>query len=154
VRVSLRFDSPHAGEVPASLREGLKSQVTYQLRLYRRQKGLLSFLGDRLLLERKLTRTASLDLFDNRYCLLDETGQRRFAGEAAFLEDLFSLRDFPLGPLAAGERAECYVLARGRLEPVRVVPPLDIVRLIAPLTSFSSRWVQAAIATRPLPLTP
>jgi hypothetical protein len=147
VRVSLSFDSPQAGEVLASLREGLKSQVTYQLRLYRRQKGLLSFLGDHLLLERRLTRTASLDLFGNRYHLFDETGQRGFVGQEAFLEDFFSLRDFPLGQLPAGQRSECYVLARGRLEPARIGAPLDIVRLITPLTSLSSRWVEAAIQT-------
>ncbi len=151
VRVSVSFDSGHTADVLSSLGDGLKSQITWQLRLYRRQEGLLSFLGDRLLMERKVTRTASLDLFENRYRLFDETGQRGFVGEAVFLESFFSLRDFPLGPLSPGERPECYVLARGRLEPARVVAPLDIVRLITPLTSFSTRWVQAAIQTQAPP---
>lgn len=150
VRVSVNFDSDHAADVLSSLHDGLKAQVTYQLRLYRRQRGLLSFLGDRLLLERKVTRTASLDLFDRRYRLFDESGQRGFDGQSEFLASFFSLRDFPLGSLPPEERGECYVLARGRLEPARVVAPLDIVRLISPLTTFSTRWVQAAIETRPL----
>ena len=81
---------------------------------------------------------------------MDEAGERTFAEEGAFLEAFFGLRDFPLGTLPPLHRGECYVLARGRLEPVRVVPPLDIVRLVTSLTSFSSRWVQAAIEARPL----
>jgi len=149
VRVSLRFDSRHSAQVISSLKGGLKSQLTFQLRLYRRQNAPLDFLGDRLVSARELVRIASLDLIDERFRISDETGQRAHAEQEVFLEELFSVRDFRMTELAAAEAPRCYIMARARLEPVRVAPPLDIIRLVTRLTSFSSAWVRAPIEIRP-----
>jgi hypothetical protein len=148
VGVTLRFDARHSAEVLSALREGLKSQLLFQLRLYRRQDGPLALLGDRLLSSRELTRIASFDLIDDRYRVVDETGQREYTAQAAFLEDFYILRDYPLGSLAAAEGPQCYLVARARLEPVRVVPPLDIIRLVTRVSSFSSPWMRADIETQ------
>lgn len=148
VHVALRFDPRHSAEVLSALREGLKSQLFLQLRVYRRQDGPLALLGDRLLSSRELTRVASFDLIDDRFELLDETGRREYAAQVQFLEDFFSLRDYPVGSLAAAEGPQCYLVARARLEPVRVAPPLDIIRLVTRVSSYSSPWTRADIETR------
>ena len=54
VLVSLGYSDPRSGQVLAALEDGLASEIQFQLRLYRRQRGPFAFLGDRLASELRL----------------------------------------------------------------------------------------------------
>ena len=153
VNASLRFSDPRQEEVLAALDEGLAAEVHFQLRLYRRLQGRPTFLGDRLLAERRIAQTARYDRFAERY-VIERQGRRvgEFSEPAAFLEAFCSLRDFPVGrlsgPLPAPARgaslppAEHYLLGRVRLYPVRVVFPLSLITLFLPKLAVESRWLE------------
>lgn len=126
-----------------SLAEGLETAVTFELRLYRRAVGLRSLLGDRLVAQADLTRRASVDLIDGRYILLDESGQTRLHTVAEdFVRDFLSLRAFrPSWPVEAGG----YLVARARVEYVRLDPPLHIVALFRS-TAAVTEWRRVDVA--------
>jgi hypothetical protein len=133
-----------------SLQDGLESSVTFEVRLYRRAVGLRGLLGDPLVEHVDVTRRASVDFLDNRYILVDETGNTRFHTDAGgFLRDFLSLAALPL-TLPAGGHA--YVYARARLEYVKLEAPLHIVALFRP-TAAVTRWrrvdLQAPAGTAP-----
>jgi len=133
-------------EVLASLWDGLRAEITFQLRLYRRSSGIFAFLGDRLLMEKRVQQTASFDFYENRYKILK--GDRRageFAAEAEFLDAFFTLPQTELGELQAGEGKDHYLLARVRMMPVKIIAPLNIITLFSNETVFTTPWVEAEL---------
>jgi hypothetical protein len=147
VSVSLDYRDPRRQEVLKALAEGLTAEIQFQLRLYRRQPGFMRFLGDRMIVERRLVQTARYDSFEGRYRIrrLDrEVGAYGEAGEA--LAAFCSLTDFILTDLAGLEAGQYYVAARARLTPVKLVAPLNIITLFLPRLAISSPWLEGGLA--------
>jgi hypothetical protein len=141
VVVSLGYSDPRAPEVLAALGEGLASEIQFQLRLYRRQRGPFAFLGDRLASELRLVRTARYDRFERQYCFQGPGGaEARYAEAGLFLEAFFALGPLALGVLPPGQSAAYYVQSRVRLAPVKMVPPLRLITLFFP--QASSPWLR------------
>ena len=146
VSVSLDYRDPRREEVLKALGEGLTAEIQFQLRLYRRQLGFLHFLGDRMVIERRLSQTARYDSFEGRYRIRlqnREIGAYGDPGQA--LEAFCSLSGFLLADLAALEAGEYYVAARARLAPVKLVAPLNIITLFLPRLAFSSPWLEGGL---------
>ncbi len=146
VHVTIEFESPRSEEVLASLRDGLKAEIIFQARLYRKSRGLLSFLGDRLLVETKISRTAYFDFYENRYMILrDGNLLGEYASEQEFLHSFFFLPDLELGEIDISELEKLYVLARVRMMPVKIISPLNIITLFSSETVSTSPWLEAEI---------
>jgi hypothetical protein len=146
VGVSLDYRDPRREQVLKALEEGLTAEIQFQLRLYRRQHGLLRFLGDRLVVERRVLQTARYDSFEGRYRIRRqdrELGAYSEPGEA--LEAFCSLSDFPLMDMSEAEPGQYYIAARARLTPVKMVAPLNIISLFLPRLAFSSPWLEGGL---------
>jgi hypothetical protein len=134
----------HSQEVLSSLWEGLRAEITFQLRLYRRSSGLFAFLGDRLLSERRVCQIASFNFYENRYKIQRGDGiAGEYTAETEFLDVFFSLPETELGKIEAGDGEEYYLLARVRMMPVKLIAPLNIITLFSTDTVFSTPWVEA-----------
>ncbi|MBN2552702.1 MAG: DUF4390 domain-containing protein [Spirochaetales bacterium] len=143
---SVEYRSSHAEEVLSSLREGLRAEINFHFRLYRRNRGIFSFLGDRLLVERRVYQTAAFDFFENRYKIRRDGGKPvEYAGEAEFLDAFFSIPDIDLGEIEAADGGEYYLLARVRMMPVKIIAPLNIITLFSSETAFTTPWVEAQL---------
>ena len=141
VVVSLAYTDPRAEQVLAALAEGLAAQIQFQLRLYRRQRRPFAFLGDRLVAELRLERTAHYDRFERRYCIQSPgAAEARFEQARDFLEEFFTLGPLALGAPPEGEASGYYVQSRVRLDPVKIVPPLKLITLFYP--QASSPWLR------------
>jgi hypothetical protein len=133
-------------DVLSSLLEGLRAEIAFQLRLYRRNRGLFAFLGDRLLAERQVNQIASFDFYENRY-KIQRGGQiaEEYVGEAEFLNAFFSLPETELGEIERGDGEDYYLLARVRMMPVKIIAPLNIITLFSTDTVFTTPWVEAEL---------
>ncbi len=141
VMVRLAYADPRAGEVLAALEEGLAAEIQFQLRLYRRQRRPFAFLGDHLVAELRLVRTARYDRFERRYCIQSPgAAEIRFEDAPGFLREFFALGPLALGSPPPGEEAGYYVQSRVRLAPVKIVPPLKLITLFYP--QASSPWLR------------
>jgi hypothetical protein len=143
---AVQYLDSHSQEVLASLWDGLRAEITFQLRLYRRNSGILAFLGDRLLIERRVQQIASFDFYENRYKILK--GGRiagEYTAEAEFLDAFFSLPETELGQLEAEDGEDFYLLARVRMMPVKIIAPLNIITLFSNETVFTTPWVEAEL---------
>ena len=142
----VEYRSSHTEEVLASLREGLRAEINFHFRLYRHSRGIFSFLGDRLLVERRVYQTAAFDFYKNRYKIQRDGGKPvEYTGEAEFLDAFFSLPDIELGEIEAADSGEYYLLARVRMMPVKIIAPLNIITLFSSETAFTTPWVEAEI---------
>ena len=132
--------------VLASLWEGLRAEITFQLRLYRRNRGILAFLGDRLLSERRVYQIASFDFYENRYKIQrDDRITGKYVMEAEFLDAFFSLPETELGEIDAEDGEDYYLLARVRMMPVKIIAPLNIITLFSTETVFTTPWTEAEL---------
>lgn len=127
------------------LEEGLKTEISYQFRLYRRYKGFFSFLGDKVIAEKKVIKTAYLDIYE-RVFIIEVNGEKKvLLYEEDFLRSFFKAEDVQIGRLSSRESKEHYVLARISFSPVRLVPPLNMISLLYKKTAVVTRWTEAEI---------
>ncbi|HEC61768.1 MAG TPA: hypothetical protein ENI27_05880 [bacterium] len=144
--VSIALKGGDAEQVLASIQDGLKSEIVFQARLYERNRGLFSFLGDRVFVEREVVQVAYFDFFDDMYVVESELkGTRKYEQREEFLRDFFHLADFSLQDMRYLRRGpgSYYILARIRLDPVRLVPPLNIISLFN--SSVVTPWQEIQI---------
>jgi hypothetical protein len=133
-------------DVLTSLWDGLRAEIAFQLRLYRRNSGPFAFVGDRLIDERRVYQIASFDFYENRYKIQrDDQEAVEYGGEAEFLDAFFSLPETELGEIEMGDGQDYYLLARVRMMPVKIIAPLNIITLFSSDTAFTTPWVEAEL---------
>jgi hypothetical protein len=150
-RVNAELHAVDEERLLGSLSDGLESTVTFELRLYRRARGLWALFGDRLVGRESVRRTASMDFLDGRYILVDEGGEvRRYPRAEDFVRHFLSLHALRLPWPAASVAAAGggYLLARARLEYVRLEAPLNIIGLFRP-TAAVTEWRRVDLGRRP-----
>lgn len=145
VRVDARFDFDETDAMFDYLGDGLKSEIVFEFRLYEQSEGFFSFLGDRLLLEKHSAHTAHFDMYSGKYVIVDGEGeQREYVSRQSFLHEFFAISDYVLSE-AFHRIAHCYILARIRLNPVKLVPPLSVIALFFETGSVTSQWHRGSI---------
>lgn len=146
---AVAYQDSHSQEVLASMWEGLRAEIVFQLRLYRRNRGIFAFLGDRLLSERRVYQIASFDFYENRYEIQrDDRLAGEYSAEAEFLDAFFFLPETELGEIEALsglDAADYYLLARVRMMPVKIIAPLNIITLFSSDTVFTTPWVETEL---------
>jgi len=141
IRANLWFRWNKEQELVSSLQNGMEARIVFTLRVYQRRGGFIPFLGDKLLAERRVERSAFWDFLDRRFVVESEDGSRTdYTSAPDLLFGFFSLHDFPVLRLPAGSEEQRYVTARARLEPVRLMPPLTIVTLAGAAASYTTPW--------------
>ncbi len=146
VLASARLDGASAESLLAAVREGLTSEIVFQLRLYRRQRGFGSLFGDRLIREKTVVRLGAMNAFDRRFTIRGDTGLAlECREEQAFVRQFFELDGCDLGELSGEDPGRLYVLARIRYSPVRLVPPLNIITLFTRRTAITTGWAEARL---------
>jgi len=143
VYAAVEYSDSHNQEVLASLWDGLRAEITFQLRLYRRNQGFFAFLGDRLHSEKRVSQVASFDFFENRYKIQrDGRIVGAYASEAKFLDAFFSLPRTEIAELDGGIEEDHYLMARVRMMPVKIIAPLSIITLFSSESSFATPWIE------------
>jgi hypothetical protein len=141
IRADLWFRWNKEQELVSSLQQGMEARIVFTLRLYQRRRGFIPFLGDKLLSETHVARSAFWDFLDRKFVVESDDGTRAaYATAPQLLVGFFSLKDFPLSPLPPRAGESRYVTARARLEPVRLMPPLTIVTLAGAAVSYTTPW--------------
>jgi hypothetical protein len=140
-RVSFRWD--RMPELASSLRAGMESRITFTVRLYAKRKRILPFTGDRLLVERSVSRSAFWDFLDGRYVVESENGARlSYAGTEELLQGFLTLADLVLSDVPPETHPPVYITARAQFEPVRLMPPLTLVSLMGRAATSTTPWVR------------
>jgi hypothetical protein len=148
IRVSADFTGGEIMEVLAALNEGFKSEIVFQFRLYERKHGFFAYFGDRLIFEKSFTRLAYRDLFEQQFVIESQDERSAVKGDEAFVPAFFRLSDFLLAAIREIDVRDYYVLARIRVQPVRLVSPLNIVTLFSRQAVTTTPWLAADILER------
>jgi hypothetical protein len=146
VRADAVFRWEREEEVAATLREGLESRITFTLRAWEKGRGIASLLGDRLLAETSVTRSAYPDVLEGTYTIEEADGARSsYRDPAALMRQFFSATGVTLRLPEDSRGRPSYVTARVLFEPVRLMPPLTIVSIAGAAATHTTPWVRAEI---------
>jgi len=141
IHASLWFRWNKQQELVSSLRDGMEARIVFQLRVYQHRGGLLPFFGDKLLTETRVARSAFWDFLDGKFVVESDDGSRRtYTSAPELLAGFLTLEDFPVSRLPPSASGGQYVIARARLEPVRLMPPLSIVAIAGAAASYTTPW--------------
>jgi len=133
-------------ELTSTLRDGLESRITFTVRVYEKKSSLLPFIADRLVAEEVIARNAFYDFLDGRYVIETDTGARAsYTDVAGLLADFLSLPSLLLPRCRPWRDSGCYVAARVRFDPVRLMPPLTIVSLVGATATVTTPWVRKEV---------
>jgi hypothetical protein len=144
--VSLTFRAEQPQEVVSLLRKGLESRITFTTRLYEKRNGIIPVLGDRMIAEKRVARSAFWDFLDGRFVVEADNGTQSTYGNAAdFLKGFFAFDDLFLSVLPRDARRRLYVTARAQFEPVRLMPPLTLVTLVGGAAISTTPWARTEI---------
>jgi len=141
IRADLWFRWNKEQELVSSLQQGMEARIVFTLRLYQRRRGVIPFLGDKLILETHVARSAFWDFLDRTFVVESDDGSRAaYPTAAELLQGFLTVRNFPVSTVLPSSGEERYVTARARLEPVRLMPPLTIVTLAGAAASYTTPW--------------
>lgn len=145
-RVTAVFSWDRQAELLAALRDGLESRITFSFRAFERATGLLAVLGDRLLGERTITRSAYFDILGGTYIVEEDGGAQSASSDLdALVTGFFTADGIALPAPLSARPAPCSVAVRVHFEPVRLMPPLTIVSLAGAAVSHTTPWVRAEV---------
>jgi hypothetical protein len=140
-RVNAKLSGSDTEQITHAITEGLKSEIIFQFRLYKKNTGFFSFMGDIFISEKSAVRIAYKDFFTNYFIIQSGKATELFADESEFLAGFFSIDGFEIEFPKNMTSGEYSIRCRITLNPVKVEPPLHIVSLITPIGT-STPWVE------------
>ena len=141
IYTSATFVLDNADELINNLKSGFRAEITFQFRLYEKQSGLLSFLGNRLIKEIKITKSAWYDIFEGAY-VIESKGLEvgRFKKKDNFLTNFLSINYRKLIIDSKCRKGSCILMGRVYFVPIKLIAPLNLVRVFTPLGSTTTEW--------------
>jgi hypothetical protein len=152
-RLTLEVHGAPTDRIASALSERMRSRLELVLRAFERADGLTGLLGDRLLAEQRVTKTAYYDPFTENYVVEttrssgnggtdDASTARRHVGpdvETA-VGELLSLADVAVPAEVLEPARERYLMAQVRLRPLMLAERLRILSLVIPKYTIRSAW--------------
>jgi hypothetical protein len=143
--VSAELRSASVEEVFTSLEDGLEAEIAFEIRLYERTRGILSFIGDRLVLHSQPFYRAKKNFFENTYVVNASWGMSyEFADPQDFLKLFLSIDTFELDGFRPKKGKHYYLRARIHLNHVKLAPPLNLIYILGPI-GITTEWTEARI---------
>lgn len=140
--ISVAVELDYVGErVLQALADGMRSEITFTIRLYRSLGGPARLLGDRLVAEYHPSFIAYRDPFTREYVIESAVGtQRRIESAESFLQEFYSLAAFPVPTNTIADLDRHYLLCQVQLRPVRLVPALDFLGAVRTGDTVVTPW--------------
>ncbi len=144
LRATINVSNPPSRRIINSLRDGLESEVQYNVRVYQPSGGILGIFGDRLIGEYHRTYQARWDEFSGDFIVnADSQTVQKTISAQTFVSGLFSLANAHTGiRLSPGTY---YVLSEVRIQIVKLVPPLTMIAPFLSQRQLDTSWVKTEI---------
>ncbi len=144
--VSSSFKPQSVKKLIENLKRGLRAEICFQFRLYRRVDGIFAFIGDKLAEEREVKYVASYDVFENSFSVYSGNKLiKQTHNVSDFLSSFLNLNNFYFGSVGSYDRSK--IILRGRINfvPVKLKPPLNIVLFFTTLGNVTTKWVEISM---------
>lgn len=131
----LYYRAPEDERILDSIRQGLTSEIVFQIRVYRDPRRFFGFWDGKLILDDEVHVEGRWDRFNRSYIVTRGDLVERFDSPLAFMNSFLTL-SYPSLDLSGGTGVH-KILVRSRLTPMRLSPPFTLVQ---PVLTFRERW--------------
>ena len=139
--ISLNYEESY--KVINSLQDGLEAEIIFEFRVYEKEEGFFTIIGDKLIIEEKTSSKASMNFFENSYNIItSENIVSNYITEEDFLINFFKKKI--IRTLNVEMDKKYYIQARVQLNHVKLKPPLDLILFFYQI-GFTSDWVEKKI---------
>ena len=141
--ITAELDCDCGSTVQGHLDDGMEAGIVFQVRLYEETRGFSSLWGGRIIEERIVTYSGRKDPFERTYILTTGTGDTRtYRDGESFIDGFFTMENSAFSIPSADRKY--YLLARVHLDPVKLVPPLNLIALFRRL-GIATDWKKIPI---------
>ena len=131
----LHYRAPEDGRILESIRQGLTSEILFQIRVYQDPRRVFGFHDGKLVLDDEVRVEGRWDRFNQSYIVTRGDLVERFDSSRAFLDNFLTLSYPPLD--FRGGKGVHQILVRSRLTPMRLSPPFTLVQ---PVLILREKW--------------
>jgi hypothetical protein len=130
-----------AEKIVSSLQEGHRSEIRFQMRLYREIDGFLRIFGDRLVADHLLIYEARWDSINQHFIVIDNEDREYspFSSEDEFIRFFLNLDAYRM-TIDASDTEQLYLLCRSRIQSIKLVPPLTLMSFLIPRFRETTAW--------------
>ena len=126
-----------------SMEIGHRAEIEYRIKIYRKDSGLFTLFGDKLIEDLTYSYIGKKDLINGQFQIVTEKeGRKVYNTEKEFLENFYYLNNFKIN-LSNAKPGEYYVLGKVNLKVIKLVPPFNLFSFIIPGIVESSDWKKA-----------
>lgn len=125
-----------------SLKQGSRSEIIFQIKVYEKEESLLGLISDKLIREYAVIREGKYEDYSGQYIIFSEDGKTGFSDLAVFIEEFSGLTGFFLSLPPVKDTRERYILSRITLNTVKLLPPLTILSFFLPENRIVTPWVR------------
>lgn len=125
-----------------SLQNGNKSEMTVQIRLYKKRKRPFYLFGDKLVNEFELIKISEKDLFSNSYIIKEKEQKTYYESVESLLDNYFhNAIELSSNNLVIDEASAYYVKVKATLVNRLYVEPFHIFNLLNYRESSTTGWI-------------
>jgi hypothetical protein len=128
ILVDMSLEKYNQNLIIESLEKGLRSEITFFLRIFKENSGIVRIFGDQLIEEYTYTSEASKDIFQRGYTIQSDGITKIISETQKFNRDFYSLYGFPINSSLI-KKGNYYLMGRIRIKRVKLVPPFNLITL-------------------------
>ncbi len=137
--ISIILEDYPAEEIMENLMKGLHSEISYEIKVYKIQKGILGIFGDRLYSNENPVYNAWRDNFSNEFIIETNGTRTAYKDRDSFLTGFFSLIDFYC-PNTDFNNSGLYILGRAVIRKLHRVPALNLLNQVLRENIYTTPW--------------
>lgn len=145
LKVSLSLKGYDHNLIVQTLREGLRSEITYYLRIFRKSAGFETVFGDRLLNEYQYTFNAEKTIFQDGFAISSSEQKRIFSTTYDFMKAFFTYDKFEIPNSILSPEGDHYLQGRIRIKKIKLVPPFNLINLFWTDNNKVTSWTKLRI---------
>ena len=126
-----------------SMEIGHRAEIEYRIKIYKKDSGLFSIFGDRLVKDITCSFIGKKDMINGQFNIVSEMeGKKVYNTEKEFLEKFYILENLKIN-LSDAEKGNYYILGKVNLKVIKLVPPFNLFSFIIPGIVESTDWIKA-----------
>lgn len=138
--ITLELRNIDTQELLTTLKNGHTAEVTFNIRIFKKTKGLFKLFGDRMVSEFHPVHTARWDIFNDHFTMTKHNGtSHTYESVESFLSAFLTLQNFTIADSYEPPR-HYYAAGSVLLNTMKLVPPLTILAPFLSLRQKSAGW--------------
>lgn len=125
----------------SSIQNGLRAEISFEIKAYATSNGIMRIFGDRLYSEENPVYTGRWDRFSDEFVIEYGDIKNTFKDKELFLASFFTLEDYYSTEIDF-KSENLYLLGRIIIKKVKLVPPMNLLSRLLGANTYTTPWIK------------